>query len=216
MRYDLNIEGFETTGAKIPGAGQIYLWGEGYEIWCFPSRSVITHKYNTSVDNTTLYLYTKIVYFVRATCFDLIRSSSGPPRRQLQLLDLSSWRAWEWPYNVETCRPDKIFGSVFLEGLRMALLGRNMSPWQNIWICLLGWPEDDLIMSKHVALTKYLYLSSWRAWGWPYNVETCRPDKIFGCLLGGPEDDLIMSKHVALTKYLDLSSLRAWGWPYKV
>ena len=25
-----------------------------------------------------------------------------------QLLDLSSWRAWGWPYKVETCRPDKI------------------------------------------------------------------------------------------------------------
>ena len=53
---------------------------------CFPSWSVITYKYNTSVDNTTLYLYTKIVYFVRATCFNLIRSSSGPPRRQIQEL----------------------------------------------------------------------------------------------------------------------------------
>jgi len=39
-----------------------------------------------SVDNTTLYLYTKIVYFVRTTCFDLIRSSPGPPRRQIQEL----------------------------------------------------------------------------------------------------------------------------------
>ena len=27
-----------------------------------------------SVDNTTLYLYAKIVYFFRATCFDLLRS----------------------------------------------------------------------------------------------------------------------------------------------
>jgi len=26
-----------------------------------------------------------------------------------QLLDLSSWRAWGWPYKVETCRPDKIY-----------------------------------------------------------------------------------------------------------
>jgi len=43
-------------------------------------------KYTTSVDNTTLYLYTKIVYFVRVTCFDLIRLSSGPPRRQIQEL----------------------------------------------------------------------------------------------------------------------------------
>jgi len=57
------------------------------------------YKYNTSVDKTTLDLYTKIVYFVRATCFELIRSSSGPPRRQIQT----------------------ILGSVFLEGLRMTL-----------------------------------------------------------------------------------------------
>ena len=39
-----------------------------------------------SVGNTTLYLYTKIIYFVRATCFDLIRSSSDPARRQIQEL----------------------------------------------------------------------------------------------------------------------------------
>ena len=70
------------------------------------------YKYNKSVDNTMLYFYTKIVYFVRATCFELVRSSSGHPRRQIQelfmfhcivgshnamkhrqLLDLSSWVA---------------------------------------------------------------------------------------------------------------------------
>jgi len=44
------------------------------------------YKYNTSVDNTKLYLHAKIVYFVRAICFDLIRSSSGPPRRYLHEL----------------------------------------------------------------------------------------------------------------------------------
>ena len=38
--------------------------------FCFPSRSDITCKYNTSVDNTTLYLYTKVIYFVRVACFD--------------------------------------------------------------------------------------------------------------------------------------------------
>jgi len=53
------------------------------------------YKYNTSVDNITFYLYTKIVYLVRATCFDLIRSSSGLPRRQIK----------------------ESLGSVFLEGL---------------------------------------------------------------------------------------------------
>jgi len=75
---------------------------------------------NTSVDNTTLYLYTKIVYFVRATYFDLIRSTSGPPRRQIQELFVSLH------YGIN-----------------------------NSWICLLGGPEDELIRSKHVALTKY-------------------------------------------------------------
>ena len=53
----------------------------------FSIPNVITYKYSsTSLDNTTLYLYTKIVYFVWATCFDVIRSSSGPPRRQIQEL----------------------------------------------------------------------------------------------------------------------------------
>jgi len=69
-------------------------------------------KYNTSVDKTTLYLYTKIVYFVRATCFDHIRSTSDPQRRQIE----------------------------------------------EFWICILGGPEDNLIRSKHVALTKYTIL----------------------------------------------------------
>jgi hypothetical protein len=47
------------------------------------------YKNNTPVNNTTLYLYTKVVYFFRATCFDLIRSSSDPPRRQIQELFVS-------------------------------------------------------------------------------------------------------------------------------
>ena len=54
------------------------------------SSYILGYKYNMSVDNKTHYLYTKIVYFVRATGFDLIGSSSGPPRRQIQFLDLSS------------------------------------------------------------------------------------------------------------------------------
>ena len=62
--------------------------GRSLFVCCFPSRSVIPYKYKPSVDNTALYLYTKIVYsyFVKATCFRLIRSSSGLPRRQLQEL----------------------------------------------------------------------------------------------------------------------------------
>ena len=31
----------------------------------------------------------------------------------------------------------------------------HFSNKNNSWICLLGGPEDDLIRSKHVALTKY-------------------------------------------------------------
>jgi len=38
-------------------------------IRCFPSRSVITYKYNTSVDNTTLYLYTKNSIFCQGDMF---------------------------------------------------------------------------------------------------------------------------------------------------
>ena len=152
------------------------------------------------------------------------------------LLDLSSRRAWGWPHKVETCRPDKYtilwymkycwiyllggpeddlirsehvaltsilfcgilntLGSVFLEGLRITLYGRNMSPWQVYYF-----------MVYEILLD----LSSWRAWGWPYKVETCRPDKYtilwymkysWICLLGVPEDDLIRSEHVALTSIL--------------
>ena len=82
--------------------------------WSFPSRSVITYKYNTSVNNTTLYFIYNGIY-VRVTCFDLVghpqalqenRSKSylvflhcGIPQftKTKQLLDLFSWRAWGWP-----------------------------------------------------------------------------------------------------------------------
>ena len=57
------------------------------------------------------YLYTKIVYFVRTTCFDLINSFSGPPRRQIQeLLRICLLGGPEDNLiKVETCHPDKIY-----------------------------------------------------------------------------------------------------------
>jgi len=103
------------------------------QIWCFPSQSVVTCKYNTSVDNTTLYLCTMKQYICQGDMFwpykVIIRpSKKTDPRAVLcftalwdpkciwdptvqwniiQLLDLS-WRAWWWPCKVETCRPDKL------------------------------------------------------------------------------------------------------------
>ena len=53
------------------------------------SSYILGYKYNMSVDNKTHYLYTKIVYFVRATGFDLIGSSSGPPRRHSRVVYVS-------------------------------------------------------------------------------------------------------------------------------
>jgi len=44
-----------------------------FVVWAYVNRKY-TYKYNTSVDNTTIYLYTKIMYIVRATCFDFIGS----------------------------------------------------------------------------------------------------------------------------------------------
>ena len=35
------------------------------------------------------------------------------------------------------------------------ILGPSKKTDPRSWICLLGGPEDDLIRSKHVALTKY-------------------------------------------------------------
>ena len=55
--------------------------------WSFPSRNIITYKYNMSVSNTTFLFYIpQNSILVRATCFELIRSSSGPPRKQIQEL----------------------------------------------------------------------------------------------------------------------------------
>jgi len=40
---------------------QLFLsdFNETWIFFCFPSQSVITYKYNASVDNTTFYLYKK-------------------------------------------------------------------------------------------------------------------------------------------------------------
>ena len=70
-------------------------------------------------------------------------------------------------FKVETCRPDKY--TILLQLL-------DLSSWR---------PDDDLVRSKHVALTNMLfYYSSWI------------------CLLGGPDEDLVRSKHVALTNII--------------
>ena len=61
-----------------------------------------------------------------ATCFELIRSSSGPPRRHPRVVYVYSHK--------------ELFMFMHINNSR---------------ICLLGGPEDDLIRSKHVALTKY-------------------------------------------------------------
>ena len=115
---------------------------------CFPSRSVITNKYNT-VDNTTLYLYTKIVYFVRVTCLNhkvILRPSKKHiqelftfhcivgSHKHKQSLDLLYWSMFhpqalqEADPRVVVCfialwDPTNINNSwiCFLEGLRMTL-----------------------------------------------------------------------------------------------
>jgi len=116
----------------------------------FPSRSVLTCKYNTSVDNTTLYLYTKVVYFVSATCFDLVRSSSGPPRRQIKelfMFKLFCQSDMFRPYKIILRHSKETDTKVVYVSLQWNI--------NNSRICLLGGPEDELIRSKHVALTKY-------------------------------------------------------------
>jgi len=64
-------------------------------IWSFPSRSVTTYK-NTIRHSITQYLFCIHWYVCQGDMFRPSRSSSGPPRKQIQLLDLFSRRAWEW------------------------------------------------------------------------------------------------------------------------
>jgi len=78
-------------------------------------------------------LSTKIVYFVRATYFDLIRSSSGPPRRQIQDLFRFVYK------NNIFCQSD-IFGPY-----KVILRPSKKTDPGVVWISLLGGPEDDLI-----------------------------------------------------------------------
>ena len=57
--------------------------------FCRPRNITLLSDYCKLTQHFILYTI-KIVYFVRATCFDLIGSSSGPPRRQIQ--DLCMFR----------------------------------------------------------------------------------------------------------------------------
>ena len=132
----------------------------------------VTYKYNKSVNDTTIYLYTKIVYFVRVTCFDLIRWSSGPPRRQIQDLFMFHCivRSQMLPnFCLRSVKYVSLYMLNLCDGRHTSstyftlLKQKFVSIWDltmqwNInksWICLLGGPEDHLIRSKHVALTKY-------------------------------------------------------------
>ena len=115
------------------------------------------YKYNTSVDNTTLHLCTKIVYFVRATCFDLIRSSSGPPGRQIQ--ELCSIALWD-PKCLQLVNHlgshNALWDPKCLTSCKH--LGSHNAMEHNSWICLLGGPEDHLIRLKHVPWQTILFL----------------------------------------------------------
>ena len=95
-----------------------------------PTVVVFKFKYNSSVDNTTICLNTKIIYFVRATCFYLIRSSSAPPRRQIQ--DLFTFHCTGGPEDD--------------------LIRYKMSSWKNIlFLCI-----NKLICYR---LTRCIYMS---------------------------------------------------------
>ena len=152
-------------------------------------------KYNTSVDNTTLYLYIKIVYFVRVTCFDLIRSSSGPPRsRSKSCLCFNALWNPTMQWNIQQLL-DLLLGGPEVETLTMsylcfiALLDPTMQ-WNIQQLLDLLWtltkscscfnalwdPTGSHNAMKH---TTTLGSASWRAWRWPYKIETCRPHKIY-------------------------------------
>ena len=80
------------------------------------------YKYNVSVDNTTLYfIYNKNSILSGRHVSTFIRSSSGPPGKQIQELSIFQyivgsqmltdptmhWNAYDL-IKVETCRPDNI------------------------------------------------------------------------------------------------------------
>jgi len=57
------------------------------------------------------------------------------------------------PYKV-ILRPSK------KTDLRVAYVSLHCGNINNSWMSLLGGPEDDLIRSKHVAVTKYTIFAS--------------------------------------------------------
>jgi len=116
-----------------------------------------------SVDNTTLYLYIKIIYFVRATCFDLIRSSSGPPRRHPRVVYVSLHCGIRNAYKflLEKCKIHKLHIQAYVFYTSLTKNCKHLGSHSAM---------------KHKQLSD---LSSWRAWGWPYKVKTCRPAKIY-------------------------------------
>jgi len=100
---------------------------------------VIFYKHNTSVDNTILYLYIKIVYFVRATCFDLISSSSGPPRRQIQELFMFHCISWVRRDQLDvTCFIISLFNAQHVSDVNTSII-RNLRliSWVISWVVLI-------------------------------------------------------------------------------
>ena len=68
----------------------------------------MTYKHNRSGDNTTVYLYTKIVYFVRATCFDHIRSSSEKRDPRVVYVSLYCEVPNDYKFLSQNCKIHKI------------------------------------------------------------------------------------------------------------
>jgi len=114
-----------------------------------------------SVSNTAfLFHIPQNVILVRATCFDLTRSSSGPPRRQIQELFMFYCIVGSQIYTFSSIyiRLRILFYILYSCNKNLVSIWDPKMQWNtnSSWMCLLGGTEDDPIRSKHVALTSTL------------------------------------------------------------
>ena len=110
------------SGSSIPK--RLDLWKLKFKICCFLSRRVITYKYNTPVNNTTLYLYAIQIVYCHGDMFQ-------PILGHLQAL---------WVNRSKNCL-------CFNALLDTKCIWDPKMHWNidSSWICFLRGPQDDLI-----------------------------------------------------------------------
>ena len=126
------------------------------QIWSFPSRCVTTYKKNIICQSITQHLFYIHRYIWQGDMFRPSRSSSGPPRKQIQelyvfklvghpqaLQELYMFQLVGHPQVLQENRSKSLYIFSSITETCKHLGSQNADKLNNSWISFLGGPEEN-------------------------------------------------------------------------